>query len=218
MAVGALFDIAPGTHRVGARGAEGLPTVTSIATPLPETEMQRAPRQHARGVSLVESMITLAVTAVTLGTVVPGFGDMHDRRRLEGAAAQIETELQYARSLAVEQRQTVRMSFHGEAGHSCYVVHTGGPGDCRCDQGEAREAVCEGDARALRTAHFEAATGLRLSSNAASIGFDAVKGTVTPTATLQLANAHDDRLRLVVNIMGRVRACTPTGLAGYKAC
>jgi type IV fimbrial biogenesis protein FimT len=44
-----------------------------------------------------------------------------------------------------------------------------------------------------------------------------VKGTVTPTASIQLRSAAG-QLRQVVNVMGRVRTCTPDGVPGYRAC
>ena len=178
--------------------------------------MQPTAILRQRGVSLIEAMMTLAVMAVTVGTVAPGMAEMQDRRRLEGATAQLETELQYARSLAVERRETVRVSFSEQAGESCYVIHTGGNSDCRCGQGGT--TVCEDGAQALRTAHFDGASRLQVTSNSDSIGFDAEKGTVTPTATIELRNPRDDRVRLVVNILGRVRACTTTGVAGYRPC
>lgn len=177
--------------------------------------MQRSPVRRQRGVTLVESLVSLSVMAITLGSVVPGLGGLTDRHRLSGAAAQLETELQFARSLAVERRQTVRLSWQADETRSCYVIHTGPAGACGCLGGAAS---CTGAAQALRDAHFDGSARLRLTSNSPSFGFDPVKGTVTPTATIELSTPRDERLRLVVNIMGRVRACTPSGLAGYAAC
>ncbi len=168
-----------------------------------------------RGLTLVESMIALAITAVTVGTIAPSLGKLQDRRRLEAATAQLETELQYARSLAVARNESVRFSFQADATTSCYVIHTGSPNACRCLTGLP---VCNGTAQAMRLVRYEAESRVRSTSNSASFLFDAVKGTVTPTATLEMRNPRGDALRLVVNIMGRVRSCTPSALPGYKAC
>jgi type IV fimbrial biogenesis protein FimT len=168
-----------------------------------------------RGVSLIETVMTMAVLAVTTGTLLPSLSSMTQRHRLEGAAAQLETEMQYARGLAVKERRAVRFSFRADAEQSCYVIHTGGPNACVC-QGET--AVCTGNAEALRTVAYTASGGLRVASNSASFMFDPIKGTVTPTATIELGNARGDALRLVVNILGRVRSCTTTGMSGHKAC
>jgi type IV fimbrial biogenesis protein FimT len=74
-----------------------------------------------RGLTLVESMIALAITAVTVGTIAPSLGKLQDRRRLEAATAQLETELQHARSLAVARNESVRFSFQADATNSCYL-------------------------------------------------------------------------------------------------
>lgn len=179
----------------------------------PTQAPQKQTRQ--RGLSMIEALMTTAVLAVTTGAALPGLSGMAQRHRVEGATAQLETEMQYARSLAVTDRRAVRFSFTADGAGSCYVIHTGGPGDCRCS-GEA--AVCSSGASAIRTVAYRAADGLRVTSNSASFMFDPTKGTVTPTATIEMGNTRGDSLRLVVNIMGRVRSCTPTGMPGHKAC
>lgn len=174
-------------------------------------------RASQQGLTLVESLISLAVVTVSLGAAVPGFKQAQERRQLEGAAAQLATDLHHARSLAVARRAAVRVGVQALEGSSCYVVHTGSAGDCRCT--ESGTAVCTSGAEALRTVAFAAGQPLRLSSTSASMLFDPDRGTVTPTGTLQLQARSGPALRQVVNIMGRVRACSPGGsLPGYPAC
>lgn len=199
-------------HHAGAT-----PPAPSIATPAsgPGAGAPGA-RCRQRGASLVEGLIALAIIGISLGALAPGLGDLQDKRRIEGAAAQIKTELAFARSLAVEQRQAVRVGLRQIGQHSCYVIHTGGPGACTCDAGGT--ATCTGPARALRTQAFDDQGRLSLGFNSSSIGFDPVKGTVTPTATLTLTTPTAHRLKLVINILGRVRTCTDSGLRGYKPC
>jgi type IV fimbrial biogenesis protein FimT len=58
-----------------------------------------------------------------------------------------------------------------------------------------------------------------MQSNVASMALDGDKGTVSPTGTVKLLGAQGSEVRVIVNIMGRVRACTPTaGLRGYSKC
>jgi len=60
---------------------------------------------------------------------------------------------------------------------------------------------------------------VRLQSNSRSVVFDATKGTSTPTATMQLTARNGMTLRQVMNILGRVRSCSPApSLSGYRAC
>jgi type IV fimbrial biogenesis protein FimT len=49
--------------------------------------------------------------------------------------------------------------------------------------------------------------------------FDPVKGTVTPTATLRVESKDGRALHQVVNLLGRIRTCSPGGkLPGEKTC
>ncbi|MDQ2780286.1 MAG: GspH/FimT family pseudopilin [Pseudomonadota bacterium] len=173
-------------------------------------------RRH-RGFSLIESMTVLAVMAVTVGTVAPSFTALRDVKRLEGAAAQIETELQFARSLAVARNETVRFTFRNGSGAGCYVIHTGAPNACVCGA-PGVPAQCSGSAEALREVSFAAEDRLSIRTASGTFGFDPTRGTVTPTATLRLSAPAGQTLHLVVNILGRVRSCTPNGVPGYKAC
>jgi type IV fimbrial biogenesis protein FimT len=172
-------------------------------------------REGQRGATLIEGLMVALIGSVTLGTVAPGMTQLQDRRRLEAASAQLETELHYARSLAVARNESVRFSFQAQADSSCYVIHTGSANACQCATGAP---VCTGTAQALRMVQYEAGSQVRSTSNSSSLLFDAAKGTVTPTATMELRNPRGDVVHLVINIMGRVRACTTTALPGYKAC
>lgn len=170
-----------------------------------------------RGFSLIESMTVLAVATTLLGTAAPSFVALQDSQRLKGAAALIETELQYARGLAVTRDEAVRFTFGNGAGSGCYVIHTGGPGACRCSL-QDQPAQCTGTGAALRTVVFTPADRLGIRTASTTFGFDPTTGTVTPTATLKLTNAGSQTVHLVVNIMGRVRSCTPNGVSGYRPC
>jgi len=169
-----------------------------------------------RGWTLVEALISLSVSAIALGTAVPGFHDARERRHIDGAAAQLETDLQMARSLAVLHNRTVRVGFRSDSSGSCYVVHSGGPGACTCDASGA--AICTTGAEALRSMGYPADLPLTLTSNAASMAFEHVRGTVTPTSTVRITG-RGRAVHIVTNIMGRVRACSPSSASpGYPAC
>ena len=52
-----------------------------------------------------------------------------------------------------------------------------------------------------------------------SIRFDPIHGMATPAGTMRLTTAGGQTVHHVVNIMGRVRTCSPGASAkGYKAC
>jgi type IV fimbrial biogenesis protein FimT len=174
-------------------------------------------RRAQAGVTLVESMITVTVLGAVTSLAVPGFDSAIQRRHLEGAAAQLETDIQHARMLAITRSETLRISFENVAGGSCYVIHRGAANQCGCNtDGSAR---CEAGATAERSVFFTAGGPLSLTANSRSVAFDPLKGTVTPTATVRLSSRNGMQLHQVVNLMGRVRSCTPTpALSGYKPC
>jgi type IV fimbrial biogenesis protein FimT len=175
------------------------------------------PRRGGRGVSLIEAMVALAIVAVLLAAAVPSFPALLQRAHLEGVALQFEADVQHARSLAVARQQGVRIGFAAAAGGSCYVVHTGAAGACTCAAGGT--AACSAGAEALRVVHNGGAHAPTLHSNAASMLFDPVRGTVTPTATVRVVAADGRAIHQIVNIMGRVRSCSPGGaVPGYRAC
>jgi len=175
------------------------------------------PQRAARGVSLIEAMVALAIMAVLLAATVPTLPALQQRSHLEGVALQFEADVQHARSLAVAHQQGVRIGFGQSAGGSCYVVHTGAAGACSC--AAAGAALCSAGAEALRLVRIEGAQTPALRANAASVLFDPVRGTTTPTVTLRVIAPDGRAIHQVVNIMGRVRSCSPgAAVGGYRAC
>ncbi|MBI3153973.1 MAG: GspH/FimT family pseudopilin [Burkholderiales bacterium] len=175
----------------------------------------RSASRRAAGVTLTESAVVLGIVAILLGAAVPGLGELRLRRQMEGIAAQLETDIQLARSEAVARNQSVHIGFAADETGSCYLLHTGASGDCRCDGHGA--TVCHVGAEMLRSVPLGAAAPVQLSSNSASILFDAEKGTVTPTASMRV-HARIGEIRQIVNVMGRVRSCSPDGMPGYRPC
>lgn len=178
------------------------------------TRPTRSARQ--RGLTLIECLTVLAILAVVLGSAAPSFGKFAERRHLEGTAAQLATDIQHTRSLAVARDGGHRISFrHGVAG-SCYVVHTGPAQACQC---EADGTVqCTAGAAALRNLSFPAEGPVQVRANVGSILFHPVHGTSTPTGTVRVVARSGATVHQVVNLMGRVRACSPNGVPGYPAC
>lgn len=183
------------------------------------TAVSRNVRHYTRqaGLTLVEAMVALGVSAVVAGTAVPGFQASIALRDLDGVAAQMETDIALARSAAVAANRTLRISFGNDATGTCYVVHSGSAGDCVCS-GDGLP-VCTGSALAWRSVSLPSGRPVSLTSNVRSMLIDPDKGTVTPTGTVRVAGNSGKGVNVVVNIMGRVRQCTPTPpLTGYRSC
>ncbi|MES2990694.1 MAG: GspH/FimT family pseudopilin [Pseudomonadota bacterium] len=177
--------------------------------------LSRPARQ--RGVSLIEAATVLAVIAVVAGTAAPSLQAVIDARRLDAAAAQLATDIRFTRTEAVARNEALRLSVRPVAGGTCYLVHTGAVDACTCPS--TGPAVCSGDARALRTVVLPGGERVSLQANVGSILFDPVHGTSTPTGTLRLIGTRERAIHHIVNVMGRVRSCSPAGaVPGYRAC
>jgi type IV fimbrial biogenesis protein FimT len=176
---------------------------------------QRRPRGES-GLTLIELAIATAIVSILVGLALPSFQNFAQRQRLEGAAAQLETDLFLLRSEAVASQETLRISFSQAAGGSCYVIHRGAANACQC--GAQGVMSCEGGAEVLRGVFLATAGGVQILSNRASLVVDATRGTVSPTATMRLVSQSGE-IRHVINIMGRVRSCSPDGsVNGYRRC
>lgn len=171
-----------------------------------------------RGTTLVEAATVIAIVAIVTAMALPNFGPSVERRHIEGAAAQLETDLQLARATAVARNTGVRVRFQALAdGSTCYVMHSGAAGACGCAANG--QPVCQPGAEPLRVAHFGPDAPTRVVANSGSLLFDPARGTVTPTATAKVQGKGGAAIHLVVNVMGRVRSCSPApALPGFRAC
>ena len=176
----------------------------------------RHPRRRQTGFSLIEAMVLVAVVAIVATAAVPSLVSFIDGRRLEAAATALAADVQFVRTEAVARNQPIRISFHADGANTCWVVHTGAAAQCTC--GDAAPAVCNGGAVEIKTVVLAAADRVSVRANVASIAFDPLHGTSTPTGTLRLVDTGGRAVHHVVNVMGRVRSCTPAGVPGWRAC
>ena len=97
-------------------------------------------RSAQRGVTLMELMIVLSIAAILLAFAVPSFQEFVARNRLEGAAQELMTSLQLARSEATRRGAQVTLRLNGTAGSkdwgSGWTMFVDGDGDGTLDTGE----------------------------------------------------------------------------------
>jgi type IV fimbrial biogenesis protein FimT len=166
---------------------------------------------------MIELLVSMSITASALLASAGGMHDLHMSQRLKSVAAELESEIQLARSTAVLRGQTMRLAIQPLDQGSCILIHTGPKDACTC--GATGEAVCEGDAQVTLLQRHDAKTGVRYLTNQVSLAFSADHGTVTPTATIKLVDSTGRALHQVINVMGRTRTCSPkSAIPGYKPC
>ena len=172
-----------------------------------------------RGITLIEACMVLAVSTVLAMAAVPGMQDLIAARRLDNLANQLANDVHLIRTAAVVRNQALRLSFLPHPGGSCYVIHTGGAGQCECSSSGSGPAVCHGNAREIKTVSISHADQISVAANVSSVVFDPMHGTSTPTGTLRIVGAGGREVRHSLNVMGRVRSCSPApALPGYRAC
>lgn len=159
-----------------------------------------------RGFSLVEVLVVAAVVGVLAGTGLPALHHAKVNRQADAAAAQLRTDLQHARSIAVAESRLVSVSFVETSRGSCYVAYTGPRGSCTCADESAPH--CSDPASQVKASHFEPASRLHIRSESRTLSFDSTHGTATPTATVRILAEGTDERRVIVSLSGRARTCT----------
>jgi len=178
--------------------------------------MSLATAGRARGLTVVECCVALAVAAVLVALALPFFGDGWSRRHLAGRAHELSADLQYLRTEAVARNRAMHISLSHDAGGDCYVLHSGDADACRCD-GDAPS--CEAGAVPVKAVRLPASGPVRLKAHLSSMAFNPVRGNATPMNKFVLRDAKGREVRHVVSILGRVQTCTTlTDLDGYPPC
>lgn len=173
-----------------------------------------------QGVTLIEASIVTAISAITVASAAPSYREFIEKQRLNGVAAQLATDIQFTRAESVMRNTGLRLSVQSHAWGACYVIHSGAADACTCKESGITE--CVGEAQPLKTVSLPVSDQLALESNVKSILFDPMHGTSTPAGTFKVIAPSRRAVHHVVNLMGRVRTCSPNvdapAVSGYTVC
>lgn len=149
-------------------------------------------RMH--GLTVIELLVVIALIAIVLAVAIPGFGELLERRRVEGVANELSADLQYARSEAVSRQVAVTLTTAADG--ASYTI-TGIP----------TQKTVTLPSRITVTANVVRS-------------YDPLRGTTGGDATIDIASTSTaGQLRITSNFMGRVQMCSPSGsLRGYTSC
>lgn len=155
------------------------------------------------GFTLTELLIVIAIAAILLTIAVPSFQPLFAKLKLEGVASELSADLQYARSQAVADNRNVTFSTTSSSAYS--IVGSQTP-------------------TAVSYKVVTLPSGVSVNSGA-TVVFHSERGCTNTTcsaADTAFTVTHSQvggTLQLIVNNMGRVRLCSPSGaLKGYPAC
>ncbi|MCV2422965.1 GspH/FimT family protein [Paucibacter sp. DJ2R-2] len=170
-----------------------------------------------RGLSGVESLLALVVSALLAAQALPAMQQLKQRKAVELRAQALMTDLKQARSESVMAAAQYHIRFRQMPGGSCYVLHSGRPNDCSCD--ESGQAMCIGEAQVLRHEWLPSSTRITIRANVGTMSFNARQGAVTSTGSIDITEASGLGIRHIVSIAGRVRSCAlSSGIGNLPAC
>lgn len=150
---------------------------------------------HARGFTLIEAVITLAVIGILLAAAVPSYANYLARQRLRHVAELLEMDLRRARTLSVNENRNVYVSFQSGP-QWCWGSSRQSP--CDCATGQPR---CE-----LGGIGYREHKGLLLQSGQ-NVTFQAGMGRALDWTRIGLSNDHNQQLHIDLNPLGRPQIC-----------
>lgn len=158
---------------------------------------------RARGLTLIESMVVLALLAVLTSLGAPAFERARDRQRLRSAAEHLFADLQQARFEGIRTNRGATLQVNTGT-QWCWGVSLGSTA-CDC----ATQDSCN-----VKAVGHATHPGLSLSSSFATAPqFDARRGLVGSSGTLTLTSTHGFQVQVSVSLLGMVSLCTPSGAA-----
>ena len=160
--------------------------------------------RRARGLTLLEMMVALAIVAVLMTLALPSFGSMMSRHRLKSAAEQMAVDLAELRQQAVQRQQPMHLQLHGGA-QWCYALAVASGCDCRVPQG------CQ-----LKTVRAQDHPGVTLVQGQ-DLRIEPQGGQGAGNALLQ--GSDGAQLRVSLSPLGRLKVCAAqTPVPGFAPC
>jgi len=173
--------------------------------PLTTMPTPRASRR-TRGLTLLETMVALAVLAILAGLAVPSFGGMLARQRLKVAADDLAMDLAELRFEST--RRGVPLHLQASPGADwCYALATTPGCDCRVPQS------CQ-----LKTVRAREHPGVAL-TQAQDLRFEPPTTVDTVGGSALLQGQDGTQLRVGLSPLGRPSVCAPQApVPGYARC
>ena len=155
------------------------------------------PTPPARGFTLIEIAIALAVMAILGAIALPNFGAALERHRLQATAQALAADISEARFEAARR------------GHALHLQSSTGPAWCWSVSEKPGCSCGQADACQLRNVRATDHPGVRLISAHSLQLEDVGANQAGPAAVLESTSGN--RLRVDVTALGRTRICAAAG-------
>jgi prepilin-type N-terminal cleavage/methylation domain-containing protein len=173
---------------------------------------------NIRGVTLIELMIVIVITAVLLTLALPAFRDTIDRNRLKAVTDTLYGDFQFAKAEAIKRNESIVVDFTTSNGGStwCYGLS---PANCNCNQTDVSAADACAIDNVLKVVKSTDYSSVSMTPTA-DFSFENVRGTVNG-GNVTLNSVRAKQTRVVLSGLGRIRVCSTSGTAnvsGYPVC
>lgn len=173
---------------------------------------------NIRGVTLIELMIVIVITAVLLTLAIPAFQDTIDRNRLKAVTDTLYGDFQFAKTEAIKRNENIVVDFTTSNGGAtwCYGISSA---NCNCNQTSVSAAdacVIDNVLKVVKSTDYANVS----MTPSADFSFDNVRGTVNG-GNVTLNSARAKETKVVLSGLGRIRICSTSGTAnvsGYSVC
>lgn len=170
-----------------------------------------------RGLTIVELMVTLAITGILLAVAIPSMREYIARQHVAGVAQELVTDLRYLRSARAQRRVEVLIDFGSSAEATCYVLRTLGSGRGTCDCTRVNTPICDqiaGGPVELKAVVLPRSRNVVVSSNPASLSLESLNGLPVNGVTLATSVRGVDlggELLVTTNLVATPSLCSVSG-------
>lgn len=184
-------------------------------------------RRAGAGFSLVEGLVVVAILGILLAVAVPSLADYVHKKRLEGIADELVSDVALMRAESVSKTAEKAQAFL-QIGNGnefrCYSIFisdalSGTTCDCLKPAGSACTAGYRLNPE-IKTVALPASLGIRFSTNVPTNRMRMEAGIRQGGAfRVAIEGSRPGKLRVDFDPSGRATRCTPDGqLAGYPTC
>ena len=176
----------------------------------------------AGGVTLVELMVTLAIVAVLIAVALPSMRDFVARKRLEGMAQEVVTDLRMIKAHQIQNRPNMgtAIGISSNESKTCYMLFVRGNNVFNCDCGLPADQACgepgPGSPSLIRQVDIPRSSGIEIAASRAVLAFSSYNGMPASANTIRITLTSSTAGQLVVstNPTGLPSLCSMSGSFG----
>lgn len=184
--------------------------------------------RQSQGVTLIELMIVIVITAILAAIAVPAFQDTMDKNRLKAATENLYGDLLFAKAESIKRNQQVFMVISATSGSSSWSYYLTENDACDLTETNTKDTDYCGtgdltNGRVKRSVSNADYPNVTITAKPASgkLSFSPLRGTAD-SGTITLESARQRQMSVIVSGLGRIRICSPSSstqnVPGYQSC